>query len=270
MEVRETFRSLDEWLAYINKRKLLSAQQIDAIGTSIHADGFVEPLTGTRAVRFDIQISANWREGLVYRGVNSRSRAVLREIELTLEEAKIPDPRIFAPEAVTAFALRLRGLYPRFLGSEYTDDKERLAWMYPIPFEDLLDLSLPNDSFDIVSTNEVLEHVPSIDKSLSELCRVLRPGGWHIGTHPFRFMHADSVVKSVIEDGKVKHLMEPEYHGNPMSNLGSLVFELPGWDILERARTAGFSDAFMRFVISRKYGCLSNHAGGIFVLCCRK
>ena len=43
----------------------------------------------------------------------------------------------------------------------------------------------------------------------------------------------------------------------------------PGWDILQRARSAGFSSASMRFVASERYGDLTQNTG-VFALCCQK
>jgi SAM-dependent methyltransferase len=164
----------------------------------------------------------------------------------------------------------LRGLYPRFIGSEYMVDSAQLKDMWPIPSEDLTALSFDDNLFDMIVTNEVIEHVPSIDKALREMHRVLRPGGWHIGTHPFAYVNQNSILKSEIIDGRIVHRMEPEYHGNPINDAGSLVFEVPGWDIIERAKKAGFSNAFMKFIISKKHACLANEVGGVFVLCCQK
>jgi len=62
--------------------------------------------------------------------------------------------------------------------------------------------------------------------------------------------------------------MEPEYHGDPMSPDGALVFEIPGWDILGRARAAGFSHAVFRAMMSEAHAYLDY--GGVLVLCLRK
>ncbi len=267
-----TFESFEDWRGWYEARSFVfDADWTASIANRVVDRGLVEPLTHREVRPPDISnAGGNWREGLIYRGVNSRGRAVMRSIETTFAATGLFGLRIYAPEAVTQFALRLRGLCPKFLGSEYTDDPQCRENLYPIPFQDLMSLTLPSNTFDLVSTNEVLEHVPDLDAALREVQRVLRPGGWHVGTCPFLFMGQDSLVRARLVDGKVEHLTEPEYHGNPVSAEGSLVFELPGWDILQRCRTAGFSYAAMRFMISETYGCLSPDCSGIFVLICRK
>ncbi len=192
-------------------------------------------------------------------------------MEMIISEQELSNPRIYASEGLTSFAMRMRGLFFRFIGSEFTLNPEHRRWMYPIPFEDLQRLSFDSDVFDLVSTNEVLEHVPSIDRALGEICRVLRPGGWHVGTVPFNYMSQQSLLRATLTPtGEIVHILEPEYHGDPMNEKGVLVFETPGWDILDRALEAGFSRAEMRFVISSKYGIVSEHIGGVLVFCCQK
>jgi ubiquinone/menaquinone biosynthesis C-methylase UbiE len=49
------------------------------------------------------------------------------------------------------------------------------GWADPLPF--------PENAFDLVSLLEVLEFTPHPDKTLRELARVLRPGGWLLITN---------------------------------------------------------------------------------------
>jgi len=272
MELAFDFKSLAEWNSFRDSDPSLHDDSaFRKLGDAIQANGCREPLTGTMIPGHDLEPGSSLREGLVFQGINSRVRGVMLAIEEVIRNSGLASPRIYAAEGLTPFALRMRGMFPRFLGSEYAVDAQQIDWLYPIPCEDLQALTLPSETFDVVSTNEVLEHVPSIDRSLAEICRVLKPGGWHIGTVPFRFFDQQSQVKAILgTDGKIIHLMEPEFHGDPMSDKGVLVFEVPGWDILTRAKKAGFRQAFMRFVISRQHGVVADHVGGVFILCCEK
>ncbi len=45
---------------------------------------------------------------------------------------------------------------------------------------DICDLPFEDHSFDVILCNHVLEHIPDDRKALSELHRIMRPGGWGI------------------------------------------------------------------------------------------
>lgn len=270
-ELTADISSLEQWEQFrAANPDLFDSAQIDRFGRDIIAKGCVEPLTGLRIGKVELEESASWREGLTFRGVCSRGRAVLQVIAAVLDEQRIASPSIYLAEAVTPLALRIRGLFPRVLASEFSTDSDTMDELYPIPCEDLQRLTLLSDAFDLVSTNDVLEHVPSIDAALGEVCRVLRPGGWHVGTVPFHFTREVGVRHADLQDdGTIVHHVEPEYHGDPISGR-ALVFEIAGWDIVARARQAGFSRVFMRFVVSARFGVLAEHVGGVLVLCCQK
>lgn len=264
-----TFRSFGEWQTWLAENKFAGdASHARAIGQRVLANGFVEPLTNRKVLSHEIEGSIeNLRENLVFDGVNSRQRAVMYCLDEQLRTRSIM-VKIYSPEAVTKLALRLRGRYPMFYGSEFTTNEQTRKTMFPIPQEDLTGLSFPSATFDFVMTNEVLEHVPSLDEALGEMARVLVPGGMHIGTHPFLFMREEGERKAkLLADGEIEYITKPEYHGDPFNSGGSLVFELPGWDILERAKKAGFKDAYFRFMASEQYAYLSDNTG-IFVLYC--
>ncbi len=272
LEVDEAFDSLESWERWVSDhRSLFEAGYTDRIGQKICREGFIEPLSG-RSVEGDRLDAANrnWREGLAANGLNSRLRAVLRVIDGALSGQHASAISIYAAEAISPFAMLLRGRFPRFLGSEYIPSAAARRSLFPIPHEDLTRLSFPSDSFDVVITNEVLEHVPDLDSALSEMARVLRPGGWHIGTHPFHSRRAHGELRTRLVDGEVINVLPPEYHQDPLDTAGgALVFEIPGWDILARAREAGFQHARMRLIASERFGCFSSEVG-IFVLCAQK
>ncbi len=45
---------------------------------------------------------------------------------------------------------------------------------------DITDIDMPDASFDVIYCSHVLEHIPDDHKAMSELYRVLKPGGWAI------------------------------------------------------------------------------------------
>jgi len=106
------------------------------------------------------------------------------------------------------------------------------------------DLSLRSESVDAILTFEVLEHVPGYHRALSEFARVLKPGGLLLATIPFMQFDQTTVIRAEIDaEGEVLHHLEPQYHGDPVSADGILVFQDFGWDILESLKAAGFSQA---------------------------
>ncbi|WP_006788226.1 class I SAM-dependent methyltransferase [Thiorhodospira sibirica] len=270
-EVREEFCSLDEWRTWHPQHPEISSLEVrTAVLEAIRAEGYHDPVSDGRADPTRIEIGTDLREGILYCGLNSRMRAVWVEMLRIQTAAEIPDQelRVFAPEALTDFALRLRGKYRFFLGSEYMPTAAERNAFFPIQHQDLQKLTFPDGSFHVIVCNEVFEHVPDIDASLGELCRVLKPGGALVGTFPFCFHDQESLIRARLRpDGSVEHLTAPEYHGNPVDpESGALVFEIPGWNILDRANRSGFKRARMVLVGSRQSGVLAEAINGVMIM----
>jgi SAM-dependent methyltransferase len=114
-------------------------------------------------------------------------------------------------------------------------------------------------SLDLIVSSDVFEHVPHPEKALSECARVLvSKGATLLATIPFHSADDRSVQRARIDRDGVQHILPPVYHGNPVSEEGSLVFTDFGWDLLESFRCAGFSDAKWEVYVSIAYG----HFGG--------
>ncbi len=60
---------------------------------------------------------------------------------------------------------------------------------------DITDIQYPDNSFDIVLCNHVLEHIRDDHKAMSELYRVMKPGGWAVLQTP-----VDHNAQHTIED----------------------------------------------------------------------
>ena len=87
---------------------------------------------------------------------------------------------------------------------------------------DLQDQPFADGAFDLVVTQDVLEHVPDALAALREVQRTLRPGGVHVFTVPRR-PDQPTQARAVWRDGALQHLLPPEYHRDPSTRAGTLV-----------------------------------------------
>ena len=108
-----------------------------------------------------------------------RSHPRHRAIALLLARAELPGRRLlhFAPEPLFDPVFeRLPGI-ERVTADLYAPADLRL---------DITDIDLPDGSFDLILCSHVLEHVPNDRTAISELHRVLRPGGTALVLTPYR------------------------------------------------------------------------------------
>jgi hypothetical protein len=98
--------------------------------------------------------------------------------------------------------------------------------------QDIEDLTFADESFDLVITQDVLEHVLRPDRALAEIARVLRPGGSHVFTVPM-YHGRRTLVRAVPSDSGIEHLLPPDYHGGPKNPGRSLVIREWGDDFVE-------------------------------------
>jgi SAM-dependent methyltransferase len=107
--------------------------------------------------------------------------------------------------------------------------------------EDLRNLTLADESVDLVITSDIFEHVRDPMPAFAELYRVLRPGGHHIFTVPISWPLRPITVQRVDWSGPEDvFLMPPEYHLSPTDPRGSLVYSDFGMDLPEQLRELGF------------------------------
>jgi SAM-dependent methyltransferase len=75
---------------------------------------------------------------------------------------------------------------------------------------DIMEMSFPSETFDVILCNHVLEHVPDDAKALGELYRVLKFGGWAIVQVPI-----DPAMKLTLEDPNIKSAADRlKFYGN--------------------------------------------------------
>lgn len=120
------------------------------------------------------------------------------------------------------------------VSSEYVDGVEPGLKRDGILCQDIQHTTFGDDTFDLIITEDVLEHVPQPERAFTEIRRILKPGGYHIGTIPVSWDQAVSFPRARLENGVVVHLVEPEYHGDPFRPEGVLAFTTFGRDILQK------------------------------------
>jgi SAM-dependent methyltransferase len=100
--------------------------------------------------------------------------------------------------------------------------------------ENLEHQTFKDEMFDIVVTQDVMEHIFDTARAFKEIYRTLRPGGAHIFTTPLVNKERPSVKRAEInKSGEIIYYFPREFHGNPMSENGSLVTWHWGYDIVE-------------------------------------
>lgn len=188
----------------------------------------------------------NLQEGMVCRcGLNGRMRSILKTVH------EVTARRRFSHAAVLE---RLTPLFPylveacdgligaEYLGSNMRPGQTRNLGGVEVRHENMLDLSFEQESVDLLMHFDVLEHVPDISGGLVECARVLRRDGLLIFSCPFYAGLEENTIRAVVVEGQVRHIMDPAYHGNPVSGSGSLVFTHPSWQVLAQLREAGFGE----------------------------
>jgi len=142
--------------------------------------------------------------------------------------------------------------FSRYVASEYFPGEAKSGvYKGSIRHEDLQAMSFSDNSFHLVLSTEVFEHIPDPYKAHAEVFRVLRPGGAHVFTVPFSEEdykdYNDIVMARLHPNGSIKHgpgkpprFVPPHYHGDPIRKEGILVFTIFCSEMLVKLAQLGF------------------------------
>jgi SAM-dependent methyltransferase len=130
---------------------------------------------------------------------------------------------------------KLRDSCPRYLCTNYFPGETLGGMVGGLRNENIECQTFADASFDVVISLDVMEHVNMPDTAFREVARTLVPGGLYAFSAPTYSRLTESKRRArYLESGDVEFLeMPPEYHGNPISNDGSLVTFHFGYDLVE-------------------------------------
>jgi SAM-dependent methyltransferase len=128
---------------------------------------------------------------------------------------------------------RMRRECAGYVGSQFFADLPAGQVRNGFRSENLERLSFDDRSIDVHCHLDVLEHVNDPAACFAEMARTLRPGGRMIFTTPVYEGKATTERRAEYLPEGIRHIAEPEYHGNPISEDGALVTFHYGADLAD-------------------------------------
>lgn len=142
--------------------------------------------------------------------------------ELTIHESSPSGP------SFEKFRRECREYIPTYFWPDVTPGSLRNGYRC----ENLEALTFPDASFDLVITQDVMEHVLNPDKAFSEIARTLKPGGAHVFTVPW-YAPKPTYIRAAETGEGIEYYAKKDYHGNPIDEGGALVVTEWGTDLPE-------------------------------------
>jgi SAM-dependent methyltransferase len=196
-----------------------------------------------------------------------RERAIMRVMRELAPDWKQRSIHEGSPSSRGASVILARDCVD-YAPTQFYPDVPRGTYRDGVRCEDLERQTFDDESFDLVITQDVMEHIFHPDRACREIWRTLKPGGLYLHTTP---IYKDRVTTerraSIGTDGKVVHLAEPEYHGNPIDPKGSLVTFHYGYDLADLIAEWTPFDVEIRRFHQRSGGIIAEFSE---VVICRK
>jgi SAM-dependent methyltransferase len=170
--------------------------------------------------------------------------------------------------AARGVSLKLKAECAGYVPTQFFTDVQPGTLYRGMRCETLESQTFADATFDLVITQDVLEHVFYPDRVHQEIWRTLKPGGLHIFTTPiYKGLLNSERRAGHDENGAIVHLFPLEYHGNPIDDAGSLVTFHYGYDISEMIAAAAPFDVEIRRFNDRTSGIVGEFTE---VIICRK
>jgi hypothetical protein len=134
-----------------------------------------------------------------------------------LKEHDLEGIKILDTDAYSSISKYLKK-YPNYIRSSFLDPENLNYEMEPNYFNiNLEKIGFKSDSFDIVLTSDVMEHVRDIDSAHKEISRILKIGGKYIFTVPYDHSSSTHHILVDTQNDLDHYLVPPQYHGDPIS-----------------------------------------------------
>lgn len=128
-----------------------------------------------------------------------------------------------------------------FIFSEYFEDLKSGEFNDDgILCQNIQETSFPNNYFDVVITQEVMEHVVDWKEAFREIHRILKNKGIHIFTTPYNPWRQKTETRLQVEKDKKIFLKKENYHRDPLRQEGTLCISDFGREIITYQEEIGF------------------------------
>ena len=152
-------------------------------------------------------------------------------------------------------SLKLKNKVSKYIASQYFPNNPLGSKVENWINQDLEKQTFKDESFDLVITQDVMEHVYNPEQAFSEIARTLRKGGAHIFTVPLVNKHKKTEIWATKDyEGNPIFKYKPEWHGNVVDPNGSPVTMHWGFDIVDFIKKSSGLITIIEHIDDLNYG----------------
>jgi len=159
-----------------------------------------------------------------------RQRAIIRVLEMLFPNWR--ELSIHESSPGGASSAKIREGCKDYTASHFFQDMPLGTYKDGYRCENLEKMTFPDEAFDLMITQDVMEHILHPPAAFAEIARILKPGGAHVFTVPYWYWKK-TLVRAIDTPEGIKHLEPPDYHGNPVDEQGSLVVTEWGPELID-------------------------------------
>lgn len=172
-------------------------------------------------------------------GANATNLSLIPVIKEHASKHQIKSAWEMSTYGATLIFLKLH--FKKVIESEFFPNRKPGEIIDGVLNEDVQDLSFPTNSLDLITSNQVFEHVPYDIKGYRECYRVLKKNGALIFSVPL-YNIPKTLQLAALNKNKIIYFAEPEYHDSRKTGPHSI---LTFWrhsehDIVSRVERVGF------------------------------